>query len=186
MAREVFKVEGLKDVDQALNDLIESTSKATGKAAVRRSLVQSAQPVAEHARRLVRVKTGRLRDSIVVSAKLANPIGNREFREAMQAGLGRSAAVEALRGARRAQLGSSGAVVVHVGAGQLPHAHLVEFGTFRSQAYPYMRPAWEAEKMGVLHGVTISLGEHIQRAAERAAKRFRARPGKHDTRPSKG
>lgn len=189
MVRQTVKVEGLRDLEKKLGELANSTSSATARNTIRRSIIEAAEPTALLAKSLVRVKSGRLRDSIVVSSKLANPIGQAEYAAAMRAGLGAASAVVAKRDALRAAKGSQGDVVAYVGAGQLPHAHLIEFGTFRAAAFPYMRPAWDATKNAVLDGVVIRLGQLVDKAIARVAARGSSKGrsgGRFDTRPSKG
>ena len=83
------------------------------------------------------VKTGRLRDSLVVKKDRTRP----------------------------------GVVVVHVGATYAaPHAHLVEFGTVNSPARPFLRPAYDANRMAVLSRLRKEVGKRI----EREVKKLRA------------
>lgn len=169
-----FKIEGLADLDGTLGRLIAETSSATAKNTLRRALTKAAQPVADRAKQLVAVDSGGLRDSIKVSGRLANPVGKSEFHAAMKAGLGKGAAVSAMRDARRAaDRGST--IEVYIGPGQQPHAHLIEFGTARSPAQPYLRPAWEETREQVLADiksqVEAEMDRSIQRARRKAARR---------------
>lgn len=87
-----------------------------------------AEIVADEARRLVPVLSGNLRDSIIVSAR---PIGG-------SAG----AATVALGG---------GITVVFVGPSTSESAdgfygHMIEFGTFKAAAHPFMTPAIENKR----------------------------------------
>ena len=56
-------------------------------------------------------------------------------------------------------------------AGPLPQAHLQEFGTKDQPPQPFMRPAWDAEKRGVLEGIKDDLWAEIKKAAARLAKK---------------
>lgn len=167
--KEVVRMSGFRELDKALGEL----PKATARNVLKRTLVKAAQPTVDEARRVVPVDKGDLRDSIAASAKLKNRVGNTEYAAAMRAGLGRGAALSAMRDARRAAGGGSFAEL-YVGPGPLPHAHMVEFGTVKMAARPYLRPAWEATKRQALSIIRTELGQEIIKAARRLAKSKRA------------
>jgi HK97 gp10 family phage protein len=48
----------------------------------------------------------------------------------------------------------------------LAHAHLLEFGTSRQPAQPYMRPAWDSTKQAVLENIRAALWAEILRRAK--------------------
>lgn len=161
----VIATSGFKELDKALGEL----PKATAKNVLRRTLVKAGEPIAEEARRLVPVDQGTLRDSIKVSARLKNKVGSAEFAAAMRAGLGKDAARSALRTARRNAGGGSFAEM-YVGPASVPQAHMTEFGTVRTQAQPYMRPAWDGQKMEALDIIKAELGNQIIMAAKRLSR----------------
>jgi len=145
MARvENVRVEGLRELDQALGQL----SKATGKNVLRRVGRKALEPVAEKARSLAPVDEGDLRDSIGVGTKLTT----------RQRKLHRRA-------------GDRSTVEVFAGAGGLPQATLREFGGDGSPAHPYLRPAWDSLKHRVLVSIKDMLGTEIEKSARRAARR---------------
>lgn len=157
---------GLKDVDAALGKL----SKPTGRNVLRRVLTRAGEPIAERARELAAIRSGQLKDSIVVSAKLKNPTGQSEFAAAMRAGLGQDAAVAALRDARRES--SASFAEIYVGPSvDAPHAHLVEFGTAHSAPRPFMRPAWDQQKGVALTVIASDLRAEVDAAVARAARK---------------
>jgi HK97 gp10 family phage protein len=168
VTKEVVKLSGFADLDKALGEL----PRATAKSVLIRTLRKAGEPIAEAARQLVPVDRGDLKESIIVSARLKNPVGKTEFAAAMKAGLGKAAAVGALRDARRAAGGGSFAEMF-VGAGALPHAHMIEFGTEKMAAQPFLRPAWDAERRGALDIIKKELGTEIIMAAKRIAKNKR-------------
>ncbi|PCJ75527.1 MAG: hypothetical protein COA53_06430 [Rhodobacteraceae bacterium] len=151
-------VDGLKDLERALQDL----SKAAGKGVLRRVGKKALKPVIEAAKENVPVASGELRDSLAVSTKLSK----------RQKALNR----------RRTADGKS-TVEVYAGAGASPQAHLIEFGTASRVVdstgknvgsiapQPFMRPAWDAKGRGVLKYISNSLGDEIEKTAKRAAKR---------------
>jgi HK97 gp10 family phage protein len=154
------KVEGLRELEVALRQL----PMATGKNVLRRVLKQAAQPIADHAERLAPVgrpeegdaHPGQLRDSIGVSTKLTR----------------RQRSVH-----RKMFASDRASVEVFVGAGGVPQAHLREFGSDGNPPAPFMRPAWDANKGGVLESIKTNLWTEIDKAARRLAKKA-ARAGK--------
>ena len=107
----------------------------TWQAEVADLLTKAGQPIAEKARELVPVDQGDLKQSISVSARIKNKVGNAEFSAAMRAGLGKAAAVRAMRDARRADGGSFAEMFVGPAVPQGFYGHLVEFGTRRTTAH---------------------------------------------------
>lgn len=152
MVKTTVKVEGLRELDEALGQL----SKAAARGVLRRVGLKALQPVAETARNLAPddPATGGndLRSSIGVGTKLSR----------RQAKLARRAVKQG---------GDKSFVEVYAGAGQIPHAHLQEFGTSRHSAQPFMRPAWDSNKSGVLDTIKSELGDEIDKTAKRQARR---------------
>lgn len=170
-----MKVSGFKELDAALAQL----PKAAAKATLLRALSKAAQPIADHAQAKAPVLTGELRDSIVVSTRLANSVGKREFHEVMKAGGTRKEAGAALRAARGTLQGASFAVV-YVGPTQARSKadgikrHAQEFGTVNHPPHPYMRPAWDAEQGVALDIIRRELGNEIIQTARRIGRSKRA------------
>lgn len=156
---------GLKELDEALGEL----SKATARNVLRRVARAALEPIADGARVRVPVHNGDLRDSIAVSTKTINRSGDAAFSRARREGASMEQAVGAMRSAQRAD--GKSFVEMYVGAGQLPHAHLVEFGSVNGPPQAYMRPAWEAGKGRLMMDVKDALGEEIHKAAARARRR---------------
>jgi HK97 gp10 family phage protein len=168
-----FKVEGFKELNAALSEL----KKGTARNVVVRTLRRIAEPMRAEAQRLAPVDTGRLSQSIAVSPRIVNEVGNVAFAQAIKQGLDKKAAVSAMRKARRSESGGS-AVQLYIGPskgpkGQNPlrYASLVEFGTVKTRAQPYMRPAWDAGKTRALESAKQILAEEINKATTRAQRR---------------
>lgn len=164
-------ISGFKELDRALEELPKSTSRNV----LKRTLIKAGEPIAEEARRLVPVDQGVLRDSIEVSARVKNKVGNAEFSAAMRAGLGKKAAASALRSARRAAKGQGSFAEAYVGPtrgkGVIQYAHLVEFGSVNNQPpRPFMRPAWDAKQSQALSIIRAELGNEILAAARRIGR----------------
>src|SRR3546814_3390562 len=77
----------------------------------------------------------------------------------------------------RSQAGDKGAlapVEMYVGPGQHPQAITQEFGTFKEAAQPFMRPAWDAQRVHALDIIGTALGIELDKAAKRYAKKVAA------------
>lgn len=161
-------ISGFRELDRALGEL----PKATSRNVLRRTLVKAGQPIADEASRLAPVDTGKLRDRIVVSPRLKNKVGNAEYSAALRAGLGKQAAVSALRQARRDAKGQRSFAEMFVGParGVIRYAHLVEFGTVKTAPQAFMRPAWDATKRQALDIIKAELGSEIIAAARRIGR----------------
>jgi HK97 gp10 family phage protein len=136
MTKQVVKVEGLKEVQTALQDL----PRAAAQNVMLRILKKRAQPIADAAKQLVPVDKGELRNSITVSTRLTRRQRGQHQKE------------------------GQGDVEVFVGPGSLPQAHLQEFGTFKEPPQPFMRPAWDSARASVLEGLTEDLWAEIEKA----------------------
>lgn len=167
----MVSVTGLAELETALAQL----PKATARNVLKRTLNKAAEPIADEARRIVKIgKTGNLRRSIAVSSKIKNKTGNAEYSAAMRAGLGKAAAASALRQARREAKGTGSFAEVFVGPargkGVIGYAHIVEFGSNDTAPQPYMRPAWDAKKREALEIIKGELRGQIILAARRVGR----------------
>jgi len=169
MAKKTFRVEGLRELDDALSEL----PKATGKNVLKRALIKAAEPIASTARSLAPIgPTGKLHINIIASAKFKNTTGNAEYHAAMSAGFGRDIAAEALRSARRAAGGGESFAEIAVGpTNQVFYGMFQEFGTVHHGPKPFMRPAWDSHKMDVFNSIKNDLAEEIEKARARIARK---------------
>jgi HK97 gp10 family phage protein len=136
-------VEGLAELETALRRLPDATAKNVLRRVGRKRLA----PVAERARELVPVGQGELRDSIAVSTRLTRRQRGKHTKDGVDD------------------------VEVFAGAGPHPQAHLQEFGTEHHGPQSFMRPAWDAEKDGVLAGIKADLVDEIGKAVKRLARK---------------
>jgi len=139
-------ITGAKELEAALRAL----PKATAKSVLRNALKNAAAPTVAAAERMAPIgPTGDLSNSITVKAQL-----------------------------KKTQQGSSkvGDVEMYVGATTPTgaHAHLIEFGTSKMSAKPFMRPAWESTKRAVLRNFERELWASLSAAAARLAKKAEA------------
>lgn len=145
-----FRVEGLKELDRALGQL----PRATGKNVLRRVARKALEPIIETAKGLVHVgETGNLKGSLVVSTKLSHR------QKALHKKLVRD---------------DKTSVEMFAGAGPhlfVPQAIFEEFGTVKRGPHPFLRPAWDGGKMGVLNDIKRNLWFEIKKSADRVARK---------------
>jgi HK97 gp10 family phage protein len=133
-----FDVEGLKECEEALEEL----SKATQRNVLKRALLAAGAPAAEAAQRLAPRRTGRLASSINVSTQLS-------------------------KRQRRIHRKQS-PVEAYIGAGPAPHAHLQEFGTAHHAPNPFLRPAIDQTGKKTIEIFQEEIRKETDRAVERA------------------
>ena len=160
MAR--IKVEGLRE----LNDALSKLPKATSRNVLKRIGLKALEPMVQTASSLAPELTGELRASIDASQKLSRrqkSVHNREEG---------SKTVITPDGFR-----STPKTVVFVFMGPSGSAKSVvqEFGSVNQAPHPYMRPAWDANKEKSLDIIKNDLGSEIGKAAARLAKKARAK-----------
>lgn len=146
MAKGSVRIDGLKELDEALAQL----PRATGKGVLRRTGIRALAPVIARARELVPVDKGDLKESLKITTKLSK----RQQRENAKAVAQGKATVQ-----------------LYAGAAALPHAHLVEFGTAQMTPQPFMRPAWDENKDKVLELIKSELADEITKAAARLSRK---------------
>lgn len=177
-----YSLDGLKELDRGLAEL----NRATARNVARRSLRKAGQIIADDA--AIRAPDDPatpapdLHSSIVVSTKITDKRGLKEWGEEMRRSGNREKAVARLRAARRYTTGNP-VVMVFVGVASIAaklargrenparYAHLVHFGTVHSRAFPFMAQAWEANKMAAFRAIAVELGKEIKKAAARAARK---------------
>lgn len=144
-----FHIEGLTELDASLKSLMDDfdASKATVKNVMRRGAIDALAPMADLAESIAPVLTGHLRDSIGEGTKLTS---------------------------RQARLNKKrddkSTVNVFMGPND-PAAVPQEFGTVDTTPQPFMRPAFEAEKMGTIQRVAGALKAQLDKAVARAQRK---------------
>lgn len=142
MARQTVKVEGLRELERALADL----PKATGKNVLKRVLVKAAAPIERDAAANAPTLSGHLQRDVKTGTRLTR----------------RQAAMNRKAGPSSAE--------VHVGVSD-PAGVQTEFGNEHQRAEPWLRPAWDANSQGALDTIGGELGNEIDKAAARLAKK---------------
>lgn len=141
MARQVLKVEGLKDLEDALKEL----PKATARNVLLRALKEQAAPIAQAGEANAPRLTGGLAQSYVVGTKLSR----------RQRGLHKK----------------ESPVEIFVGPTPHPKSVQTEFGNAHQAPHPHLRPAWDAKVMSVLDGIKEALAGQIEKARARLARK---------------
>jgi HK97 gp10 family phage protein len=136
-------VEGLAELEVALRELPDATARNV----LRRVAKKVLEPIADRARVLAPYDVGRLIHSIVVGDKLSRRQKSQFQRE------------------------DPNDVVMFVGAGAVPQAHMMEFGTVDVPPHPFLRPAWDGGKEQVLDSIKGELWMAIDKAAKRAERK---------------
>jgi HK97 gp10 family phage protein len=172
-------VAGLKELDEALGEL----TKATARNVLKRALARGAKPVLDEAKRRAPVRTGELLRGLHIRTQLINTVGNREYSAAMRAGLGKAAALKALRAARREAPGTGSFAEVYVQTGRNPQSVFQESGTAHHAAQPYLGPALDAKGNEAIKIIAGAIGEEIDKAAARAARKAARAAAKANTTP---
>ncbi|MDH6265642.1 HK97 gp10 family phage protein [Rhizobium sp. SG_E_25_P2] len=106
-------------------------------AALRPALIRSANEVAANARALAPKDTGELVDSIAVT------------------GPGETTPAYAAQGGQRTA-GPNQALVT-VGDAYVRYAHMLEFGTVKMEAQPFLRPSWRLARTRILNRLTRTI-----------------------------
>lgn len=141
MARQNFRIEGLAELDEALQEL----PKATARNVLLRTLKKEAQPIAVAGAALAPRLTGKLAQSYTVSTKLSRRQKSLNSKESD--------------------------VEVYVGPTPHPKSVQTEFGNAHQAAEPHLRPAWDGNWPKVLAGIRDTLAGEIEKARARLAKK---------------
>jgi HK97 gp10 family phage protein len=147
-----IRVEGLRELKAALDEL----PKATGTNILKRALTEAGQPVARDA---------------AAAAPDDPETGGYDLRTSIKVGT-------RLSRRQRKRLRKESKVEVYIGAGPLPQAHLQEFGTAHHGPQPFMRPAFDSNKRGMVEAIKASLWREIDKARARLARKSARLAGK--------
>lgn len=135
------KVDGLKELDEALSQFTPTKRRAIGRVA----LDNAGEITAKAARALAPVDSGGLRESIDVSGTLSRAQKAEHTKQAEQERF--------------------------IGPDSRPQGHLREFGSDGNPPEPFMRPAWDQTKEQVLDRIGDELWIGIEKAVASTSRR---------------
>lgn len=166
--RTSVKIKGLKELDRALVNL----PKATARNTLNRVLMKRAEPMRAAAESNAPVKSGKLRNNILISKKAKISKGIRgEIAGYVKKGMARSEAVLKAKANQAAKGNEKAFAQIFMGvAADYAGAVAIEFGHDNVSPVPFMRGAFEKEKQGVIDGFVEDLGVIVNKAAKRYAK----------------
>lgn len=133
------RLKGSKELELRLNAIPDEVLKA-----LRPALIKGANEIADNMRALVPVDEGDLQESITVT-------GPGETTPAYAVGGGRATA-------------APNQALVTVGNPEVRTGHMVEFGTVKAEAQPFMRPGFRIAKPRVMRRIARAVGQAIKKA----------------------
>lgn len=139
--RPTFKIQGLREVERGLREL----PKATRTNVLKRALMKAAAPIESAAVAGAPRLSGDLKRHTATGTKLSRR--------------------------QRRLFPKTSKVEVHVGADTRPQAHLQEYGTAHHRPQPFMRPAWDGNKMRALGSIKRDIEHEIEKSRARAARK---------------
>lgn len=153
-----FRVEGLREMEEALKEFPRSTTRGI----LRKALADGLQPIVDQAESQAPVASGHLRDSHMVGTKLS---------ARQQSAHRRWAGTTPVRTPRGWRSAPSKSVFVFGGPGPLAQATLQEWGTADHPPQPYMRPAWDGKKQEGVGIFMKRMADHLEAAKQRLARK---------------
>lgn len=138
-----MKLEGFAELDTALGQL----PKATARNALRRTLKKAAQPVFEEAQANAPQETGKLEQSVKIGTRLTS----RQRRDATKAG--------------------KSFAEIYIGT-ELSRGMFTNFGTFKDPPQLWFDRAWASTQRAALEIISTDMGQEIEKAARRYARKL--------------
>lgn len=151
MATSDFSIVGLKEVKAKMNKVSQTVLDTGTRSALRKAAGIVKKAAQQNALAVDDPKTGRrIRDNITLqfASRLFQRNGVIMYRVGVATNRGRIPTPNADEGAR----------------GNTPHWHLVEFGTERAQARPFMRPALANNINQVINSFTFEFDKELDKA----------------------
>ncbi|MCT8871542.1 HK97-gp10 family putative phage morphogenesis protein [Shewanella xiamenensis] len=151
MATSDFSIVGLKEVKAKMNRVSQTVLDTGTRSALRKAAGIVKKAAQQNALAVDDPKTGRrIRDNITLqfASRLFQRDGVIMYRVGVATNRGRIPTPNADEGAR----------------GNTPHWHLVEFGTERAQAQPFMRPALANNINQVINSFTFEFDKELDKA----------------------
>lgn len=186
MAGPTFRIDGLKELDQALAEL----GKRLAGTVLYRALEKAGAPIRDDMKAKAPVDDGATKDSIRMIRAISerSRLGKAAYAQTLRGGGSVAEARGALRSTMSALKASSGFAGIIIGPGRAPQALLAEFGTGERfhkggksvgvmRPIPYVRPAWDAHSGDLVGKVAAELRQEIDKAAARVAARAARQAG---------
>lgn len=130
---------------EAMAKVLKAMPAAVAQAELESAMVFAARPVRDEARRLVRKRSGATEKAIAVSRTKRGP---------------------------RRRVRQAGVVFVGLRRPLSRIAHLLEYGTSHSRAFPFLRPALDSQSRAYFARLGKKLGENLEKTARELAGRF--------------
>jgi HK97 gp10 family phage protein len=140
-SKQIFKVEGLKELDDAMVEFSDEWGPRKVKPLLTRVLKKEGQPIRDAGEQLAPVDQGGLKASYSIGTKLSRRQKKLNRKESD--------------------------VEVYVGPGPAAKSTQTEFGNAHQAAQPHLRPAWDGNVMKVLGGIKDRLTEEIAKTIAR-------------------
>lgn len=171
-----LRLEGARELDAVLAEL----PRGVASGVVRRGLKRAAAPVEAEIKSRAPELTGALKNSVSVAVlrrRLPDAGGMAAHEVYKEYGTAEQA-LAALLSTRKAEkaAGRSPTAATRFEASVVvsaPHAHFVEFGTSKTEAQPFVRPAWDAS-WGAARDILIAhTWDEVRKTAARRARKAR-------------
>lgn len=141
MPRQILKLEGFKELDDALSEL----PKAVSRNVLRGSLKKEGEPIRAAGEAYAPKLSGELKQSYTIGTKLSRR--------------------------QKKQNRKLSPVEVYIGPTPHAKSVQTEFGNAHQAAQPHLRPAFDGNVMKVLDGLKATIADKIERARVRLAKK---------------
>lgn len=161
---ETVRIEGLRELDARLRKLADEVGSRKATGPVKSALRKAGNVVKKDAQRRVHVKSGTLRENIIVTASKKNNVTH-------EIGMDVTIRYKAKKykdtkgNRKKGRVGGK-----YKNYGPLFYGRFLEFGTSKMPAYPFMRPAFESNKRQLPEIIKVSLAAAIDRAVKRMRK----------------
>lgn len=145
MAQQFLKVEGLKELDDALTELAETYGPKKVKPLLTRVLKKGGEPIRAAGEANAPILKGGLKASYTVTTKLSRRQSQANVKESM--------------------------VEVYVGPGPHPKGVQTEFGNAHQAPEPHLRPAFDGQVHQSLNVIKDELATDIEKTAKRLGRK---------------
>lgn len=145
MTQQLFKIEGLKELDQALVELAEEFHPRNARNVLRSSLKEGGKIIASAGEANAPRLSGKLAESYTVGGKLSRRQRRLHKKESQ----------------------------IETFVGPTPHAKSVqtEFGNAHQSPHPHLRPAWDSNVTRVLDVIVGQIKERLEKTRARLARK---------------